>query len=73
MSKIKLLKVDEMQDGTQRFQSQLLVGKDTVDFIMRNDGIMRCYCKGDKGFQFYEYKEPYEIAESKKDMVMQPL
>jgi len=34
MSAIKLLKVDEFKNGTQRFQSQLYVGKDTCDFVM---------------------------------------
>ena len=73
MTKIKLLKIDELADGTQRFQSQLLVGKDTADFVMRNDGILRCYGSGNKGFDFYEYKQPYEIVLSKADMVRQAL
>ena len=34
MSKIKLLKVDKMEDGTLRLQSQLMVGRDNVDFIL---------------------------------------
>jgi hypothetical protein len=73
MSKIKLMKVDELSNGTQRFQSQLYVGKDTADFVMRNDGIMRCYGNGKNSFDYYEYKEPYEIVSSKNDMVRQAL
>lgn len=72
MSKIKLLKIDELENGTQRFQSQLMVGKDSADFIME-DGIMKYWGYGDKGFNFYEYKEQYEIVESKKDMAVQEL
>lgn len=72
MSKIKLLKIGELADGTQRFQSQLLVGKDSADFIME-DGVMKCWGNGKKGFDFYEYKEQYEIVESKKDMAVQVL
>lgn len=67
------MKVDELYNGTQRFQSQLYVGKDTADFVMRTDGIMRCYGKGKNGFDYYEYKEPYEIVSNKRDMLMQAL
>lgn len=35
MSKIKLFKVNELEDGTLRLQSQLMVGKDSVDFILK--------------------------------------
>ncbi len=72
MSKIKLLKIDELADGTQRFQSQLMVGRDSADFIME-DGVMKYWSYGAKGFNFYEYKEQYEIVESKKDMAVQEL
>jgi hypothetical protein len=71
-SKIKLLKVDEMENGTIRLQSQLYINRDTVDFIIEG-GVLKCYGNGNKGFDFYEYKEPYEIVESKKDMAYQPL
>lgn len=73
MSKIKLMKVDKLSNGMQRFQSQLYVGKDTADFVMRTDGIMRFYGNGKKGFDYYEYKKPYEIVSSKNDMVKQAL
>ena len=61
-----------MDDGTIRLQSQLMVGKDNVDFIMKND-TLKCWGNGNKGFDFYEYKEPYEIVVDRKDMAMQQL
>jgi hypothetical protein len=70
---IKLLKLDDLGDGTQRFQSQLMVGRATADFIMRSDGVMRCYGHGDNGMDFYEYKEPYQIVSDKADMRTQQL
>jgi hypothetical protein len=73
MSTIKLLKLDELQDGTQRFQSQLLVGKQTADFVMEKDGIMKCYGNGEKGFDFYEYKGSFEIVLQKSEMECQNL
>jgi hypothetical protein len=73
MSIIKLLKIDELQDGTQRFQSQLLVGKDSADFVMDKDGVMKCWDNGKRGFDFYEYKEPYEIVNHKSEMKVQEL
>lgn len=73
MKAIKLLKLGELLDGTQKFQSQLLVGKDTVDFVMGADGIMKCYGNGKNGFDFYPYNEPYEIVLNKSDMVRQVL
>lgn len=74
MSKIKLLKVDVLEDGTERFQSQLSVGKDSVDFVRGKDGIMRNYgWRSDKGFGFFEFNEPFEIVENKKDMLVQAL
>jgi hypothetical protein len=70
---IKLLKVDTMQDGTQRFQSQLYVGKDTIDFIMGTDNIMKCYGQGNGGFNFHPFNKPYEIVENIKKMQTQTL
>lgn len=70
-SKIKLLKAGVLDDGTQRFQSQLYVGKGTADFIMGNDGVMKFYDNGDKGFDFYPYKQPYEIVSNKSDIAIQ--
>jgi len=73
MSSIKLLKVGELQDGTQRFQSQLYVGKDTADFAMGTDGIMKYLDRGPKGFDYYPYDKPYTIVNSKEEMRFQPL
>ncbi len=69
----KLMKIDELSNGTQRFQSQLYVGKDTADFAIEPDGIMRCYGNNKNGFDYYEYKEPYEIVSNKSDMFSQAL
>jgi hypothetical protein len=73
MSKIKLLKAGELEDGTVRFQSQLLVGTITADFIMGTDGVMKNYERGNKGFDFYPYNEPYEIVLNIRDMFKQSL
>ena len=72
MSKIKLLKVDKMEDGTLRLQSQLMVGRDNVDFILEN-GILKNWCYKKGGVGFHETKIPYEIVDTKKDMVKQQL
>ena len=45
-------------------QSQLYLGKSSNDFIME-DGVLKNYGKGNKGFDFYEYKQPYVIVERK--------
>jgi hypothetical protein len=74
MSKIKLLKLDELSDGTQRFQSQLFVGRGVADFIMETDGTMKCYGRSfGFGFDFYPYNKPYEIVTNKSDMLRQEL
>lgn len=70
---IKLLKLDVLSDGTQRFQSQLMVGRTTADFLMRTDGVMCCYGRGDNGMDFYEYKEPYHIVLDKLEIRTQKL
>jgi len=72
MSKLKLLKVNELEDGTIRLQSQLMVGRDSVDFILK-DNVLKCWGNGDKGHNFYEYNKPYEIVSNKSDMVRQCL
>jgi len=73
MSKIKLLKIDSASDGTERFQTQLSVGKDYADFIREKDGIMKAYGYGEKGFNFYPYEKPYEIILEKSNMDRQVL
>ena len=69
---IKLLKIDELPDGTQRLQSQLLVGTNTADFIEK-DGVMKCYGNGKNGFDFYPYEHEYTIVSNKTDMIQQIL
>jgi len=69
---IKLYKLDEMEDGTIRLQSQLYIGKDTADFIIEN-GVVKFYNKGKNGFGYYEYKEPYIIVDDISMMKNQPL
>ena len=69
---IKLYEVGTEHEGLRRFQSQLRVGRDSVDFIMR-DGQMKCWDKGNKGFDFYPYNDPYEIVTTKKEMQSQEL
>ena len=66
---IKLLYVDSLSDGTKRYQSQLLVGKDSCDFIMRSDGVMMCW---DKEI-FYPYSQPFKIVSSVEEMRLQHL
>ena len=68
---IKLLKIDEMSDGTIRYQSQLLVFRNSsvADFIQK-EGVM--YVWGGRG-EWIEYKKPYQIVENKKDMLCQTL
>lgn len=68
---IKLLEVGQV-NGNRRFQSQLYVGRDTVDFIME-DGIMRCWMQGKGGFDFHPYLGKYEIVSDKKQMNFQTL
>jgi hypothetical protein len=70
---IKLLKLDTLNDGTQRFQSQLYVGKDTIDFVMGTDNIMLCWRESNGRFDFYEFNEPYEIVLNESEMKYQEL
>jgi hypothetical protein len=73
MAKIKLLKLDELSDGTIRLQSQLMVGRDTADFILK-DGVLKCWGASEFGnFNFHEYTEPYEIVETKQYILRQEL
>jgi hypothetical protein len=62
MEAIKLVKVGELPDGTQRFQSQLYIGRQTADFIIDVDNKMKYYGRGINGFDFYPYNEPYQIV-----------
>jgi hypothetical protein len=70
---IKLILLDELDDGTQRFQSQLMVGRITADFIRGTDNIMCCYGRLNGSMGFYPYKEPYVIVSDKDEMRIQEL
>lgn len=72
MNKIKLLKLNELDNGTIRLQSQLRVGSDTADYILDN-GILKNWGKGANGFDFYQTDIPFEIILNKSDMLSQTL
>ena len=69
---IKLFKTAQI-NGVTSLQSQLYIGKATADFILDSNGVLKCWGKGDKGFDFYEYKGKYSIVENIKEMTTQPL
>jgi hypothetical protein len=71
-STIKLYQLGNESNGVKRFQSQLYVGGKTADFI-QEDGVMKCWGRGEKGFNFYPYNEPFVIAQSKQEMNTQTL
>ncbi len=73
MATIKLYYVNTLDNGTKRFQSQLYVGKASADFVMREDGVMLNWGHGNKGWDFYEFKDPYEIVSDVKEMSSQKL
>lgn len=75
MATIKLLEIESVTyDGKtiRRFQSQLLVGKDSADFIIEDEKLKH-YEYGKNGFDFYEYDDNYEIVNNKIDMIYQEL
>lgn len=61
---IKLFKLKKDSSEIRRFQSQL--GKLSADFIMNELGEMLIYKKGEFGFDYYKFNEPYEIVTTKK-------
>lgn len=73
MSATKLWKVNTMEDGTERFQTQLELGRDTVSFIRGIDGVMKVWRHGENGFSFYPTDKTYEIIDKIEDMKYQPL
>ena len=70
---IKLFKIDTLEDGTERFQTQLQIGKDVASFIRKPNGKMKSYGNRKGCFDFYEYDKPYEIVNDIKEMSIQPL
>lgn len=73
MSATKLWKVNTTKDGTERFQTQLELGRDTVSFIRGTDGVMKVWRYGENGASFYPTDKPYEIVDKIEDMKHQPL
>lgn len=73
MSATKLWKVNTMEDGTERFQTQLELGSDTVSFIRTPNGEMKSYRYGDDGPSFYPYNKDYEVVKNIEEMNTQPL
>lgn len=64
--------IGENKVNVIRLQSQLMVGSDTADFILE-DGVLKVYSYGDKGFNFYPYDLPYKIVTDKKEMLYQAI
>lgn len=71
--KIKLWEIEPTSEGVRRFQSQLLVGKLSADFIIDKDGVLKVWGTGNKSFNFYPYPGPYEIVKNIKQMYYQEL
>ena len=69
---IKLFVVGKLDNDTVRLQSQLLVGSDTADFVME-EGKLKHWENGNKGFNFYETDIPYVILNDIKEMERQEL
>lgn len=70
---IKLYRIGSLEDGTERFQTQLHVGKNICNFIQEPDGKMKIYRYGDNGFDFYNYNHPYKIVTDIEGMRVQRL
>jgi hypothetical protein len=70
---IKLLKIEQSPDGTERFCTQLQIGKGVASFIREKNGDMKQWTKGKDGWDFYSYNDPYQIVECASDMKFQPL
>ena len=70
---IKLYVAYKKDNGTIGLQSQLYVGKDTVDFILE-DNVLKNWCwKPMLGYGFHETDIPYEIINNVNDMKTQML
>jgi len=73
MSKIKLLPIETMKDGTIRLQSQLYVGRNVADFVLK-DGVLKHWGCGEGGaVGFHPTDIPYEIVKDKSEMKVQEL
>ena len=65
---IKLYKLEPLDDGTERFCTQLQIGMGIASFIREKDGDMKFYNWGEKGFGFYKYDKPFQIVNDIKEM-----
>ena len=68
-SPIKLFLVNTMEDGTQRLQSQLQLGRLACDFLLKDD-VLKVW--GNRG-EFIEYDKPYVVVTDVSEMKRQPL
>lgn len=59
-------------DGVLRLQSQLYINRNTCDFILEN-GILKSWEHGFKGWDFYPISIPYEIVDDIEKMYKQKL
>lgn len=59
---IDLWEIQPMESGVRRFQSQLLRGSDSADFIIEN-GKLKSWKNGEFGFGFYETNISYKIRQ----------
>lgn len=69
---IKLFELEKLSNGTIRLASQLCLDKGIADFIL-DQGVLKHWQKGDKGFGFYETKTPYTIVDNISEMQTQLL
>lgn len=73
MKAIKLFLKETMDDGTERLQSQLMIGTNSADFIRDVDGNLKVFGNGNKGVDFYGYKGSYVIVNNVNEMRTQQL
>jgi hypothetical protein len=77
---IKLFKIGELENGTERFQTQLELFhtpsecRGIAASFIRKDGIMKVWQYGQHGgCGFYPYHGQFEIVQDIEDMKRQPL
>lgn len=63
----KLYYSGTLDNGTIRLQSQLHLGRDTANYIFKNNQLY-VWGRGDKGFDFYPTNEPFEIIYPEKEV-----
>lgn len=70
---IKLFLVGTMDDGTMRLQSQLMVGRCSVDFLIKDGRLFNWFFKPLNGVGFHEIDIPYVVITNKEEMKEQEL